>query len=259
MGGDHGPAEQSPGPIYKYSMNFLSEGESGMGPEYSIRPSFRAPYADKKTTQADRPGPKYNMPNGLGKQVESTKRSFNVGKFSESKRITFSGLQPDSPGPAAYDRGALGLKTVARQEKIREMGKGMGCAERFFNKETRTGAVPGPGAYKLPSSIGGNHPSNHSKPVFAFGKDGARHAHSIEDPSIVDPCSPGPHAKYGQPTALGVQASGHMKTMPRYGFGTSSRFPVSPQENREHQEQVKKIKKMYEARAEARLARSQLE
>ena len=242
-----GKNDLSPGPIYLPKDDWFGPGPHGIGPEFTMRPSHRVSIIDKKTTQAERPGPKYMLPNGLGKQVESTKRSFNVGKFSNSRRDTIAALPIDSPGPAAYNRGSLGLKTLARQEKVREKGTGMGGADRFFNKATRTGYVPGPGAYKQPTSVGGMHPSNKSMPVFAFGKDGARHAHSVKDPSIVDPCSPGPHATYKINSALGTQFLAARSTSAQYGFGTGSRFPVSPQENREHLEAIKKVRKRHEA------------
>ena len=116
----------------------------------------------------------------------------------------------------------------------------MGSAERFFDKETRTGAVPGPGQYKLPPSVGGNNPAMASKPVYAFGKDGARHIHSTRAFS-ADPCSPGPGASYKMVAGCGPQVSSSKRQQPIYGFGTGARFPVSPEENRQHRLSLKMV------------------
>ena len=110
-------------------------GPHGTGVEFSMRPSHRFPRESMNTTQADRPGPKYPLPSGLGLQVESTKVSLNGGVISRCPRKTidtskFAGK--DSPGPAAYNRGALGLTTMARQRKNSPLQTGMGVAERFF-------------------------------------------------------------------------------------------------------------------------------
>ena len=74
--------------MYYPKSVWFGQGPRGMGEEYSMRPSHRAAVAEKKTTQMERPGPKYVLPTGLGGQVESTKRSANSGRFSECPRKT---------------------------------------------------------------------------------------------------------------------------------------------------------------------------
>ena len=78
----------SPGPVYYPNLAFFGVGPHGTGPEFGMRTSFRVAKEEQKTTQADRPGPKYMLPNGLGKQVESTKRSLNAGQISRAPRKT---------------------------------------------------------------------------------------------------------------------------------------------------------------------------
>jgi len=246
--------QRSPGPVYKPDDAWFGKGPHGIGPEYSMRASHRFPLNERNTKQVLFPGPKYMMPKGLGRQAESTKRSFNTGKFSNCPRHTMDPGPERSPGPAAYNREALGLVTVARaMEPNKKLTTGMGGATRFYERETRTGTVPGPGQYALPSAIGGKAlPHKSAPPCFPFGKDGARHAHSIKDPAMVDPCSPGPAAKYKINAACGNQASSARPTSAQYGFGTSSRFPCSPEDNRSHLEALQRIKRRHEAIANRR-------
>jgi len=228
----------SPGPVYDLSTadKHLGTGPKGIGSEYSFRPSHRVALEQRTTKQVFFPGPQYEIPTCLGVQHESTKRSYGAGKISLCPRKTIDNGPERSPGPAAYDRTSLGCVTVAKQKKP-GLGPatGMGGAERFFNRETRTGAVPGPGAYKIPTCIGGTTPDLPAKPVFPFNKDDARHVHSSRIFS-PDPCSPGPHAKYKTAGAFGQQASDKRPSSAAYGFGTGSRFQCSAEENRQHRE-----------------------
>jgi len=239
----------SPGPVY------LPEYECKVtrSPEYTMRVSHRYSVDQRNTKQILFPGPKYTMPNGLGRQPESTKRSYTLGKFSTQPRNTLGSGPERSPGPAAYDRDALGLVTVARaREPNKKITTGMGAAARFFDSETRTGSVPGPGRYQLPEAIGGKAlPNKASQPVFAFGRDDARHVHSIKE-GTNDGCSPGPGAKYTLRASCGGQVSSLRPTSAKYGFGTSSRFPVPPDENRAHQEALMRIQNRSESIANRR-------
>jgi hypothetical protein len=241
-----GKPNASPGPIYYPDDRSFGHGPHGVGPEFSILGSHRAPIEERLTKQVVYPGPQYMLPDGLGRQVISTFRSFNVGKFSEAPRKTMDPGPERSPGPAAYNRESLGLTTVVRQHGVAPLTTGMGSAERFFDKATRTGAVPGPGAYKLPTSIGGNHPANPSKPNFAFSKGDARQQHSMKT-NVPDPCSPGPAAKYQINASVGRQALSTRATAGKFGFGTATRFPCAPEENQQHREILGKIKKRAEA------------
>lgn len=230
----------SPGPVYMLDSKYFGSGPNGRGSEFGVQGSHRYPISERMTMFSNPPGPQYDIPTGLGKQVESTKRSFGAGKISQCPRKTMDAGPERSPGPAAYDRASIGCVTVARQKKDANLTTGMGAAPRFFDKETRTGSVPGPGAYKIPSCIGGTAPDLKMKPVFPFGKDEARHVHSMKT-GAVDPCSPGPAAKYGLASGFGEQHLGARKSMPKYSFGTASRFPCSPEENRQHRVQVQRV------------------
>ena len=230
---------ESPGPIYYPKLVFFGAGPNGKGFEYGMRASHRAPIESKHTTQAERPGPKYMLPSGLGNQKESTKRSQNSGNISKCPRKTIdTSLLPgkDSPGPATYNRGAMGLTTMARQRKAAPLMTGMGGAKRFFDAEGRSQMRPGPGQYPNPPAIGGKGlPHKSSQPVFGFSK-GERDA----DPPTQG-CSPGP--VYMIKPAVGPQVDSQRPSSAKFGFGTGSRFPVSPDENRAHMEALKRMRK----------------
>jgi len=240
-GGGERPPEGplSPGPIYYPDLAAFGEGPHGTGVEYSMRGSYRVPEEEKKTTQAERPGPKYMLPPTIGRQVESTKRSQQAGLMSQCPRHTIDVSKfpgKDSPGPAAYNRGALGLTTVARQRKNPPLTTGLGTGARFFNKESRTGAVPGPGQYPMPPSIGGKGlPHKPAKPCFGFSRSDRDAA-----PPVMG-CSPGPN--YTLKQSVGVQVDSKRPSSAKFGFGTGSRFPVSAEERRQHVEALKAIKR----------------
>jgi len=239
----------SPGPVYNPDDWWFGSGPHGIGPEYSLRASHRAPLEMRATKQVIFPGPQYKIPTCLGVQYESTKRSFGAGKISLCPRRTMDPGPSRSPGPAAYDRTSLGCQTIAKAKKVpAHITTGMGGAPRFFNKETRTGAVPGPGAYAIPTCIGGTTPDLAMKPVFPFGKDNARHVHSMKT-GAADPCSPGPAAKYKHLTAFGAQSSDKRPSSAAYGFGTGSRFPCSTEENRAHREALMAVHRQRRAAA----------
>ena len=100
QGGGH-----SPGPKYYPDPRGFGKGPHGIGQEYSMMGGFRKPRSEKRGSneREDAPGPKYSIPDGFDKQVESAFPSRQSGKFSESKRETTSWLVVDSPGPAHYD------------------------------------------------------------------------------------------------------------------------------------------------------------
>ena len=136
-----------------------------------------------------------------------------------------------SPGPAAYDLTSIGLKTVAGKRHQLPTKAGMGTAQRFFSDSSGK-SVPGPGQYKLPSSVGGYMPDKRSYPVATFAK-GERSSKTAASHS------PGPI--YLVVPAVGPQVSSQLKSPACYGFGTSSRFQASSEENRHHQEALRLI------------------
>lgn len=229
----------SPGPIYYPKSAAFGDGPTGKGVEYSMRPSHRVPAESMHTTQATKPGPKYMLPTTLGRQVESTKRSQIAGLMSQCPRKTIDVSKfpgKDSPGPAAYNRGALGLTTMARQRKNAPLTTGLGVAQRFFDSEGRSRSTPGPGAYPVPESIGGKGmPHKQSKPVYGFSKS----ERDATPPNLG--CSPGP--VYKLKNAVGRQVDSKRPSSAKFGFGTSSRFPVSAEERREHTEALKAVKR----------------
>ena len=229
--------DASPGPVYYPNLIHLGTGPHGKGQEYGMGASFRFKKEEMCTTQAERPGPKYMLPSGLGVQVESHMRSFGAGKISVAPRNTvdvrwYPGYH--SPGPQAYARESLGLKSTARKSHAPTLKTGMGGAQRFFDSATRTSAVPGPGAYPIKSAIGGYVPHMKSYPVNKFGK-GPR------DFSYDAGCSPGPIYKIKP--SVGTQVDSQRPSSGQFGFGSGARFPVSPAENREHQKLIKQVKK----------------
>ena len=231
----------SPGPIYYPDLKMKGTGPEGKGEMYSMRPSHRFSKDQMNTTQLERPGPKYMLPPSLGVQFESTKRSFGAGKISQCPRKTVDTSLPpgrESPGPAAYNRGAIGLRTEARRAPAgwrATITTGMGSSQRFFDSATRTSAVPGPGHYPLPSAVGGKAlPHKKAYPVYGFSKNAREFEYSTSD-------APGP--VYKMKSQLGTQVSSQRPSSAQYGFGTGSRFPLSPQENREHLEALRRVAK----------------
>ena len=233
----------SPGPVYYPNLAFIGNGPNGKGVEYGMRGSYRVSIEEKKTTQAERPGPKYMLPSGLGRQYDSTKESLAGGAMARGPRKTIDTSKfpgKDSPGPAAYNRETLGLQTVVRQRKAAPVATGMGGAQRFFSSENRTQRVPGPGQYPIPQSIGGRGmPHKDAAPVYAFSKASRDSKASLPQPAHD---SPGPVYKL-KPSVGGNQVDARRPSSAQYGFGTGSRFPVSAEENRAHLEQVKRVKK----------------
>ena len=111
-------------------------------------------------------------PPSVGKQADSTKRSFNVGNFNRGDRQTLSLTGPTrSPGPAKYlplvraTGGNLSLLKPSSKSSL----TGMGTDTRFLETK-RSGRNPGPGEYKLPTSVGGYAPDLKSCPVISFSK-----------------------------------------------------------------------------------------
>ena len=96
---------RSPGPVYFPSPVGYGRGPRGTGNEYTMAGrSFCAPLEQKRTREAERPGPKYMVPSAFTQQFESHKFSSTAGKFNASERKTMEGLGSHrSPGPAAYD------------------------------------------------------------------------------------------------------------------------------------------------------------
>jgi len=175
----------------------------------------------------------------MGKQVESTKRSNAAGKFSTSVRATLdvkTGM--DSPGPLAYQRASIGLRTVARKrDAIRPSTAGMGTNRRFFDSsDALRKQAPGPGRYTLPTSIGGTAPHLKSLPVFAFGKN------EVVRNQLATGCSPG--AVYKVYDGLAKQVEACRPSTPAFGFGTASRFPDASKADRQaHRDYVRHMRK----------------
>lgn len=214
----------SPGPIYMPASKNFGKGNSGKGSEFSMASrSFSAPWEEKKTREAERPGPKYMVPDSVGVQIESHKTSSGSGKFNASERKTMDEPPEASPGPAAYDT----IRKPVGESRV----KGMGTGQRFFDDFMRP--YPGPGQYKMVSMVGGYVPDKPSQPVVAFSKAQLRNQKEYVR-------SPGP--VYKIVPAVGKQVSSALRSPAMYGFGTSSRFPASGEDLREHNMKVHKIK-----------------
>lgn len=212
----------------------LRVSQNGKGPEFSMRPSHRYSLRDKCRINKDEgPGPIYMPPEALGKQVDSTKRSFNAGNFNRSDRVTLSLSGPErSPGPAQYlplvkaKGGPLSLlKTVPSLT-------GMGTDTRLHSP--KTDGNPGP-IYKVPTTVGGYAPDLKSYPIVGFSK-APRNARSGGES-----CSPGPI--YTLESTVGRQVNSTKPSPPRMTFGTGSRFPLeTAQERYEHKEAMRRAR-----------------
>jgi hypothetical protein len=216
-----------PGPCYYPNGGTFGKGPSGKGAEYSTAGrTFACPLGDKRTREAERPGPQYNIPSSLSQQFESHKWSHTAGKFSASERRTMEMGPERSPGPAAYDTRPSPV-TEQRKKKL------FGSATRFYPSPPVEHTFPGPGAYKVPGSVGGLSPAAHSAPVVAFSK-----AH-LRDGKVIER-SPGPI--YTATGSVGTQYSSDKISAGKFGFGTASRFPVSGLDLVDHMQAVHRVR-----------------
>lgn len=235
MGGGamEGMLGRSPGPIYSPRGSCFGTGPSGKGSEYVMAPrSFSCSLSEKKTRDADRPGPQYDIPSGLSRQIESHKWSQNTGRFGASERKTFDVGKERSPGPAAYDTRPPPVKEE-RSASGKPSAKLMGSATRFFPSPPDDKSYPGPGNYRLKPTVGGMNPSLHSAPVVGFSKA------CLRDQKMIDR-SPGPI--YDQNDSVGTQYSSQKRSAGKFGFGTSSRFPATGQELVDHMMSVHRVR-----------------
>ena len=79
-----------------------------------------------------------------------------------------------------------------------------------------------------------SQPHKKSEPVYAFSK-------AERDFEYAASVSPG--AVYKSRASVGPQCSSALSSSPMFGFGSSSRFPLTPGENRAHLEMLRAIKK----------------
>jgi len=206
-----GSGEASPGPVHYPEDRWFGTGPNGKGSEYSLSGrSFAAPLSSKKTKTDKMPGPKYTLTDGFGKQVDSRYKSFNAGEFTKSERKTMAGMVPDSPGPAHYNPPP---PIMPPAPKPNGFGSGLRASDYASKPDWR----PGPGTYKLPSAIGGNHPNKPSAPVPSFGK-GER-----KTMAGMVPSSPGPI--YMTQASVGPQVLSSRKGAPKAPFSKAERFP----------------------------------
>lgn len=246
---DGGPPERSPGPCYYPSLKTMGTGPGGKGPAYTMGSSHRVPLEKKCTTMPAggiSPGPKYMAPQSVGRQTESTKRSYNAGNFSRSERVTLALPDRDSPGPATYlplvRKTGAPLSLLKAKGSMRSTLTGMGTDSRFA--EARVNDSPGP-IYKVPTSVGGRCPDIKSFPVVSFSR-GKR-----ELKSGVKGCSPGP--VYTHVPAVGPQVSSTLQSPPRFGFGTGSRFhDTTAEENVSHRAAMRRARGLKAGAGEGR-------
>ena len=230
MDGDFG---RSPGPIYLPKPKGYGKGPSGKGAEFSLaKRSFSVPLSEKKKREIDYPGPQYDIPGGLAKQVESHKCSFNAGKFPTGERKTFDTGGERSPGPAGYDTRPPPVKEE-RSKDGKPSAKFMGSGLRFYPSPSIEKGYPGPGAYKLQQTVGGKNAAMMSSPIVAFSKA------TLRDQKMVER-SPGP--VYEVHGAVGTQVSSAKRTAGKFGFGTASRFPTTGAELVDHMNAVHRVR-----------------
>ena len=109
---------QSSGPKYLPNMKMQGTGPGGRGPVQTMagRTFSKSPSEDNLTHLVDLPkGRFYSLPASVGKQLDSTKRSYNGGRFSNSLR-QFALVEGDvdrSPGPASTYPKGKGILTKA--------------------------------------------------------------------------------------------------------------------------------------------------
>ena len=224
---------RSPGPVYYPMARAFGHGPTGKGPVFTLGARYySSPRSERKTRAEDPVGPQYEIPSSLSKQVESHRTSHNAGKFNASERKTFESGPDRSPGPAAYDTRPKKVKEVRNADGQRS-ARFMGSALRFYPAPPADTAFPGPGQYRLKAATGGHHPTMDSPPVVAFSK-----AH-LRDTKFVER-SPGPI--YTAAGSVGIQCSSDKRSAGKFGFGTSSRFPLTGSELVDHMMAVHRVK-----------------
>ncbi|KAL1500547.1 hypothetical protein AB1Y20_013202 [Prymnesium parvum] len=234
---------RSPGPA-KY------EHRPAVGPQVNGRirsaPMWRFGEAERFSGPAggsSSPGPAaYSLHPSIGPQAVGSIRSLPKWGFGTSTREHQAKVYTDakraqlnvdagrSPGPAKYDargRRADGSHVSGRIKTPPAWGFGKGA--RFNHDDTRhAAAIPGPGAYPLPATVGpqlvGLMPSS---PAAGFGTSTRQHhakvyqSHEHEKYTAGD--SPGP-AMYSFTPAFGKQTTSRRKSSSAWGFGTEDRF-----------------------------------
>lgn len=178
----------------------------------------------------------------IGVQYDSKKATAPIFGFGSSDRANLAKVFL-SAEHAKSDYGKMGpgpiydLKSSFGRQDSSKMNSGplfsFGTADRFqkpsADRAKRQTAVPGPGAYSAPSSIGRMVDSTHeSAAQFGFGSSNRDHAAKVflsaEQAKInFGLGSPGPSA-YTARSGVGPQYSSRNETAPIYGFGSEERF-----------------------------------
>lgn len=178
----------------------------------------------------------------IGVQYDSKKATAPIYGFGSSDRANLAKVFL-SAEHAKSDYGKMGpgpiydLKSSFGRQDSSKMHSGplfsFGTADRFqkpsADRAKRQTAVPGPGAYAVPSSIGRMVDSTReSAAQFGFGSSTRDHAAKVflsaEQAKInFGLNSPGPSA-YTARSGVGPQYSSRNETAPIYGFGSEERF-----------------------------------
>ena len=187
----------------------------------------------------------YDMPQGVGLQVSSSKQTQPMYGFgsagrehvskvflSEEHNKSLHGI--DSPGPQVYTlQGSVGKQELSR--KGNQPAWVFASSNRFrYDHVKRAATSPGPGAYTLGQSVGSQVVSTKtSSPMPGFGTSNRDQMNKLYISSEHEKAqngnnSPGP-CNYALPESTGRQPLSKYSSMPSWGFGTSARWTANDQ------------------------------
>eukprot|EP00741_Cyanophora_paradoxa_P012886 tig00020629_g12442.t1 len=180
------------------------------------------------------PGPIYNTDANQGKVDGAPQFSFGTATRDQQKKVFMgSKLSADewgkgSPGPVYHPPSKMGETTSYGFAKA-SRGVGVGADGAKGKKKTRSGEIPGPGAYNLRPTVGTLvDPTVEKSPAVRIGtsqRDNERQHRFIAkgmDKDMVGKDTPGPGA-YEARSAIAEGTHSTLRKSPVPGFGTSDR------------------------------------
>ncbi len=194
-------------------------------------------YVSKEHSKTDfgkiTPGAIYETKSTFGKQDLSKNRSSSSCSFGSASRfLKPSGERakrnPQVPGPGSYPAQTSIGKMVSSERQTGEAfsfgGATRDAAQKVFlskaaAKVTANSDGPGPTAYEPQQSMGPQRSSsNVTEPTVSFPTAGRG-----RDPDLERAKKQPGAGQYRVPNAVGVQAESQKRSMPRYGFGSTTR------------------------------------
>jgi len=199
----------------------------------------------KQVFGVNSPGPVYQMPGCLGKQTPSMKESSPVYSFGSVDRFQLGKDQMHQycvetnkhenaagVGPGAYESSsACGKQAESGRKTMAKFSFGTGTRDqqaKVYNSREHEDAFaglssPGPGVFAGKSSVGAQVSSTQPTSGTAKFAKQNRFRYEYERRAAALPGA----GAYVQTVAIGKQPNSRNQTMPKYGFGSSTRDNAS--------------------------------